>query len=223
MMSPNHEEPRYSSPTSPLPAEAADQLRMCIETANELLRTLSIRRDPNFFYRLMLRLRELRGRLVRVDVECQEEPHHLLGLLQDVGRDFIRLNQVGQSVFVPFPRLAKLTRETSAEQEAAHGMSGGGHHGAELADADPELRRNLVLNFGRVVSCSPELINLFLGIPLYLQLLHHVGNKVVVVTAGDEVKGVLCESEAGRIQVRTGEQVLEQVKLQEICYLKLLH
>lgn len=222
MMSPNHEEPRYSSPTSSLPAEAADQLRICIETANELLRTLSIRRDPNFFYRLMLRFRELRGLLVRVEVAGKTEPYHLLGQLQDVGRDFIRLNRVGQNVFVPFPRLAKLTREASAEQEEEHGRSGG-HHGGELADADPELRRNLVLNFGRVVSCSPELINLFFGIPLYLQLLHHVGCKVVVVTERQAVKGVLCESEEGRIQVRTGEQVLEQVNMQEICYVKLLH
>lgn len=216
--------PRFASPNSPLPPKELDKLQECIESANDLLRTLGNPRDPDNLTALRLRFRALRGTLMRVDVSCGNGQETLLGVLHGAGRDYIRLSAVGEELFIPFKRICSILRDAvreghDEENGPAHGSNTG--HGQELSEIDRCLRRELVLHFGNVVACNPKLLEIFFGLPLLIKLLDYLGCHVLVRLDSpepDEVRGKLCGSEEGEILVQEENQ-LRQINLSTVCFI----
>lgn len=73
--------PKFPSPNSPLPQEELDELQECIEIANQLLRSLGNRPNPNNLRQLQLHFLDLRKFLVRIKVNGLEDGMDLVGEL----------------------------------------------------------------------------------------------------------------------------------------------
>ncbi|MBP1155883.1 MULTISPECIES: hypothetical protein [unclassified Paenibacillus] len=203
---------RFPSPNSPLRPKDLERLKESIEAANELLRTLGNPREPDNLRELQLHFRTLRGVMVRISVDCTDAVIHLVGRVEDAGRDFLQINAVGQQVFVLYDRICLIHQEECKDSIVDT---------QELRDADACLRRDLVLHFGSFVSGNPYLMNLFFGLPLHWYLLQFVCCEVVVHKVGEEgpIRGILVGSDKEQvIQIQKGNK-LEQIKCSEICYL----
>ena len=206
---------RFSSPNSPLPPEELDELQRCIEAANDLLRTLGNKSDPNNTRQLQLHFLSLQDVYVRMKIKCREEKtEEKTGILATAGRNFIQLNSEGKNIFILNERIGSLEREvceTSEQQEQ------------ELIEADQNTRRQMVLNFGDFVSKRPELVNLFFGNLLHLQLLNYRGKDVNVKTDDHHIiKGRLFEVDEGKIQVENRNGSTE-INMDQICFLEVLN
>ncbi|HZG83489.1 hypothetical protein [Paenibacillus sp.] len=220
---------RYRSPNSRLSQEELDRLRECIEEANRLLRTLGNPRDDENLTQLRLRFRSLCGALVKAEIDCggADQNHitvEVVGMLETAGRDFIQLQAVGERKLVPFARLCSLQHDEHASRMRAAICE-------PLLDIDPCLRRDLVLCFGETVACRPELLNRFLGAPLFLQLLAFVGCPVTVRLDRDDledafVRGTLVDAKEDRIRLEARKKEDEDDRLEcvdialaDICFL----
>lgn len=193
---------RFSSPNSPLSPIDLVELKACIEQINTLLLAVGSPRNPDNLRGLRIHFRRLRGVLARVNVECNSSQEHIIGRLKDAGRDYIELDTVGQREFILFQRICSFTHAAAETCEKFY------IHEPELLDIDPCLRRDLVLNFGKVVSSNPELFNIFFGLPLHLRLLQEIDCKVEVRMEAKEklIKGILTSSQEKFIEVKTNEK-----------------
>jgi len=194
---------RYLSPNSLLPPEQLDRLRECIEGANRLLRTLGNPRDAENTTQLRQYFQTLSGLLVKVEVDrgTAEQSHiehpygpmEVVGVLATAGKDFLLLESVGDKFLVPFVRICSVQHHISKLET----------HDPDLRRIDPCLREGLVLRFGETVAGNPELLNRFLGIPLYLQLLAYVGCDVTLHTEGTPayLRGVLVDAKEDAVRI----------------------
>ncbi len=191
----------FSSPNSSLPPEELEQLQVCIEELNNILLSISSPRDPENLAPLRNHFNRLRGVLMRVHVECPEPKKSIVGSLQEVGENYLQINSIGQKDFIPFDKVCFVKQDISDDHENTH------MDHQELIDIDPCLRRNLTLNFGEVVASSPELFNIFFGIPFHFRLLDFLNCKVIVKVEGEEepLKGTLLCSERDFIKVKINE------------------
>jgi hypothetical protein len=205
--------PRYRSPNSPLPQAQLDELQKCIESANDLLRSLGNERNPDHQRQLQLHFLELHGILVRVKVKCQEVQHEEVGSLMTAGKNFIELNTVGKRVLIPFEKIDSLQYEGKDQDKKHH---------QDLIHLNRQIKRELVLHFGEVVSRNPELVNLFFGIPLHLMLVHYkdrmVNLKVEKLSNG--VSGKLVEVEGNSLQIFKNDETV-QIPLEKVCLLEI--
>ncbi|MFZ5828079.1 MAG: hypothetical protein ACOY94_27560 [Bacillota bacterium] len=222
--------PRFSSPTSDLPEAELRELELCIEAVNQLLRAVGNPRDRQNREELRRHFRQLLGITVRVTVECrgaepepgQPEPPAeppkgedvviVLGGLKDVGRNFIQVDTVGPQTYIPFDRICLVERTDTGPVLPVQQPA--------LLDIDPQLRRNVILRFGETVSCSPELINIFFGLPLHLRLVSFIGCPAVVQAAGRLVEGTLCAAEERFVQIQVAENRVRQINLADICFVR---
>ncbi|MBE3577906.1 MAG: hypothetical protein IMX00_09495 [Limnochordales bacterium] len=239
--------PRFSSPNSPLPPEELEQLKACLEEVNDLLRTLGNPPDPKNKETLRLHLRRLRGQRVLVEMACggggtyahgggQDEGEgqenggqesektgqgrSYAGILRDAGKDYLELDwgkrekrgdrEEQRRVLLPYGRVCMVTVQDPDESFEPP------HH-PELIDIDPDLRRDLVLSFGRVVASNPELISIFFGLPLHLRLRQEAGVRITVRLEGDTVTGQLSEVDEESIKVRTAPGAEHRIILAEVC------
>lgn len=205
--------PRFPSPNSPLPQEELDELQECIEIANQLLRSLGNRPNPNNLRQLQLHLLDLRKFLVRIKVNGLEDGMDLVGELVTAGRDFVLLNTVGKRTFIPFSRIQSLQYENMETNDIEP---------QELINANRQFKRELVLHFGEVVSGNPKLVNLFFGIPLHFMLSEWIGCKVRVYieNQGEKVKGELFGADENSIQIFR-EKEMKQIQVQQICFIEM--
>lgn len=203
---------RFSSPTTELSPEEFEKQKQCIEQINNLLSTLTNPRDPNNLSALRLHFRMLRGILVEVELECNDTKETIKGLLKEAGRDFLQIEDIGKKYFIPYNRICMINSNDCSPHENHN-------HNRELKDIDKCLRRDIVLNFGKVVSADPKLINFFFGIPLYLQLANLIGCKVVVKIDGElsVLEGKLVESIKEKICINTLDNTVREINITEIC------
>ena len=94
-------------------------------------------------------------------------------------------------------------------------------HEKELINADCLTRREMVLIFGDIVSKRPQLVNLFFGILLHVQLLQYLGKDIKVKTDDHTIiEGTLIEADEGKIQIENRNGSIE-VDLDQICVLEI--
>jgi len=217
---------RFSSPNSPLPLDKLDELQLCIEEANDLLRSLGAESDPENKRQLQLHLLSLQGICIKAKIKCViEEPNveaeeitevkieEKVGILATAGRNFIQLNSVGKHVFILYERIISLSRVDCEKLD---------HQEQAFIDADRCTRRELVLNFGDFVSKRPELVNLFFGLPLHIELLNYLGKDIRVETADNHViVGTLFKVGRGRIQIENRNGPTEII-MYKICFLEVI-
>jgi hypothetical protein len=155
---------------------------------------------------------------MRVAVECGNIQVDLVGTLQDAGKDFVQLERVGRSTFILFEKVCSIRRVTAPD-----GVEPG--HKQESINLDTCTRREIILNFGKIVSGDPNLINIFFGLPLHLRLVSFQGCKVEVKIENSEepevIQGMLSASEEKYIQVQKNNQ-LEQINFNKICFIDVL-
>ena len=134
------------------------------------------------------------------------------GKIATAGRDFIQINPVGSSIFIPYVQLISVKRDECdvAEREP------------EFLDADRETRRELAFNFGEFVKKDPDLINLFFGIPLFKQLKEFVGEDVKVLVGEYILSGLLVCVEEDNMQLQCQKEKVE-VNLDDICFVEVLN
>ncbi|MGM9945224.1 MAG: hypothetical protein ACI33M_09800 [Lysinibacillus sp.] len=231
---------RFASSNSPLTPEELDELKECIEAINDLLRSLGSRSDPNNTRQLQLHFLSLRGASVKAEIICgieqleEDEAEIALdvdefdtindmdkrkcinvlkkkGRLATAGRDFIRINQVGSAVFILYSNLISIARDKCAPDE----------HEPEFICANQATRRELTFNFGEFVSKNKDLVNLFFGIPLYVQLKQFLGKDVKGKTDEQCFCGTLVKVDEGNIRIlnKMGE---EDISIDEICFIEVL-
>ncbi|WP_303984182.1 hypothetical protein [Niallia circulans] len=208
--------PRYNSPNSSLPLRELNALQACIEEINDTLRTIGNRRDLESHEQqqrqrqLQQHFRSLRYTLVKVIVACDEGEMEILGILEDAGSNFIKLNTLSDKKLILFNRICLLKHDNSDADTFEHQQ--------ELLNIDMRLRREITLHFGEIVGRSPELINIFFGIPLYLFLLPIIGCKIRVKTDGENISGILCEVDENQFRIEwkgKPEQTEEEEQKQE--------
>ena len=98
-----------------------------------------------------------------------------------------------------------------------------GHLEQEFIDADRATRREMVLNFGEFVSKRPELVNLFFGISLHIQLLNYLGEDIKVNTGDNNtINGILIEADEGEIRVENRNGTTD-INMNEIFFIEVLN
>ncbi len=150
-------QPKFPSPTSSLSRRELEELEACIEEANELLLAIALGDDVTD-RALQLSLRPLREERVSVTACCHENNNKVNGILRDAGLDFIILEEKESLSIIPMERIVSIEKE-ECEQPL---------HEPKLLTIDPCLRRELTFHFSEVVSRSPYLLNIFIGISLPL-------------------------------------------------------
>lgn len=205
---------RFSAPTTQLSPKEFEKQKKCIEQVNDLLVAISSPRDPQNLSGLRLHFRKLKGMLVDVEVDCNNTKETITGLLKNAGRDHLEIEAVGKRHFILYQRVCKVERNSN-NHECEYSES---HVHNELEGISKYLRQDIVLNFGKVVSKDPELINIFFGIPLYLQLVNFIGCKVKINIEDSlaVVNGTLVESTKDKICIKTLEDNIEQINIRDI-------
>lgn len=216
--------PVFSSPNSALPKDQLNELQLCIEEANNLLRTLGAQSDPENTRQLQLHLLKLQGLHVLVKMKCNfkeskrrttrkapekqsiDSIDEKKGVLATTGRNFIQLNSRSGCMFILFERLVSLTRLKNNQDY-------------EQDDSILNVNRELVLNFGEFVSKQPKLVNLFFGIPLHMQLQKYIGENVAVKTDKHIVSGTLLSADENNLQIKKSNRK-RKINLKDICFLE---
>lgn len=206
--------PRFSSPNSPLSEKKLNELQQCISKANDLFRSIGNERDPDNLRQLQLHFRSLRGIMVKVDVICNKKTEQIDGKIEEAGKNFIQLNKEGQTTFILFERIFTITQDEVGKAIEEQ----------ELLNIDNCDRRNITFSFGETVSCNPFLINLFFGIPLFVQLIPKLGSRVLVQEEGKEkIRGRLIGTEEGHLKVKVKKNKVKQINFNKLCFLTILH
>lgn len=201
----------YPSPNSSLPLEDLEKLKECIEKANQILQTLGNPLNPNNMESLRLFLRKLNGVNVKVVITCDNKQKEFTGILQEAGRDFLSLFVNGEKIFILYTRICSITHEEKAMEKME----------PELLNIDDDLRRAIILNFGEVVSKSPKLINIFFGIPLYLQLQFLIGSTLTVRKDNSTtITGSLVKSEKEQISIKSKDKTFN-INIHDICFIQM--
>lgn len=207
--------PRFSSPNSGLPPAELAELKDCIEEANHILQTAGNPFDPQNRSSLRLRFRSLKGRKIEIEIDCDREKLRRKGIITEVGKDNLVLQRGDKVFIVLFARICSIIQVEKAVD--FHNS----HHHSDLADLSPELRRDLVLRFGEVVSQSPKLLNIFFGAPFHAQLVPYFGCRVQVKLENEIIQGWLVSTEEGQITVQNNHYQLENVNNDQICVLEI--
>lgn len=202
---------RFSSPNTQLSPKEFEKQKQCIEQINSLLNTLTSPRDSNNLSALRMHFRMLSGILVEVEFDCNDSKESIKGLLKDAGRDFLEIEDIGKKYFIPYQQICALN-SNDYNSSKNHGHT-------KLEDIDECLRRDIVLNFGEVVSENPNLINIFFGIPLHLQLVQFIGCKTLARIEGrpNVVEGILIKSKKDKIYIKISDKNIEEINIIHVC------
>ena len=173
--------PKLPSPTDCLPPNELEKVLEEIEAANELLLDIALdsERPINETYQKVFDgLIGLRVEITNSLGETVEGKVHLSGL------EFVSLVEEETTWLYPYSQI---------ETIKPFGRFAEPFSDPELSQIDPCFRRDLTFHFGDVVSCSPELLQLFFRIPLDVYLLLFEGKNVQVKTNDLKIEGILAD------------------------------
>lgn len=226
--------PVFSSPNSSLPKAQLEELKFCIDEANKLLQSLGSESDPENTRQLQLHFLKLQGVNVTVKIKCRyvekakvvtknkkrrkaiktlndqviETIEEIAGLLCIAGRDFLQLNSLCGPILILYKQMISLSQIDNCQEQEPH-------------DLEQIKNKEMVLNFGDFVSKRPELINLFFGIPLYMQLQNFIGENIQVKTDLLMLSGTLLSANENNIHIKT-QKGGNHVIINDISFLQVL-
>jgi hypothetical protein len=227
-------QPSFPSANSSFSQEELEEVTECIEQANELLLTLGVEREEEEVSErgnlrtLQENFRKLRHQYVTVIIKCEEEleeleesddkeaqeHHKRQGCLIESGLDFLILEtDVGNFVMIPFERIITVIHSSERVETGET---------QELLFIDPCLRRDLTFHFGKVVSNSPFLLNIFFGIELKLLLGSYIGcfAYVKAVAMKRELDGIILDVNHKRILLEVDREK-QGIDFDEICFIEI--
>ncbi|WP_042224243.1 hypothetical protein [Oceanobacillus manasiensis] len=188
---------KFPSANTAFPPKEFEEIRECIERANELLLALAVGGDddeageeadePNE-RALQQSLRTLRKLFVTVHFNCKGKKEEISGCFIDAGLDFIIIENANTGNISIIPTTRVLSIQYDKKEEATTQQLE-----QELLTINPCLRRKLTFHFGETVTRSPFLVNLFFGLNLSMFLESYVGYYCYVKTDIDkyELDGTL--------------------------------
>lgn len=207
-------QPKYPSSNSSFSPRKLEEIRECIENANELLLALAEKDDINE-RALQLNLRKLRNLSVTIKLNCGAKMEKVSGCLLDAGKNFVILenSQTGNILLVLTERILSMdyspSKDTSLQTQ-------------ELINIDPCLRRKLTFQFSEVVTRSPYLFNLFFGMNVDMFLDSYIGYYFYVKTDKDEqeLEGTLVSIKESYMELlEYGEK--QAIDFDTICFMEL--
>ncbi|RXJ02416.1 hypothetical protein DS745_06850 [Anaerobacillus alkaliphilus] len=132
---------------------------------------------------------------------------HVEGRVNLVGFDFVTLLQDHREFIIPFGNICKIS-STHHPMEMPHER--------ELESIDPCLRRELTFNFGRTVSASPELIQIFYRLRLNIYLLMLVGKKMKIAYDDRYASGTLHDVTNDDVSFCLDDKRVKEIPLRSI-------
>lgn len=130
------------------------------------------------------------------------------GKVVTAGRDFLQINQIGSTLFVPYNRIIAIkVDDIDLDNKKC------------LTYIDKSVRRELAFNFGEYVTKNPGFLNLFFGLSLFRKLQDYLGKNVTVKTDEGQWRGVLIRTKFNELILQNQNEKYE-VNLNSICYLK---
>ncbi|OZM57052.1 hypothetical protein CIB95_09815 [Lottiidibacillus patelloidae] len=208
-------QPKFPSPNSCLTEEELKEVEERIARANELLLDIALsntREDNEVFQKAF---DGVQGQSVKIEIDCisKENPEQsatFSGVVMVVGFDFVVLKtKEGFEAIIPFEKIKhiKLSGKFAEKQEEKR-----------LINIDPIFRRKLTYHFGRTVSSSPQLIQIFfrLRIKIYMMLL--IEEKVKVNVEGDTMEGIVFDVHNESFTLKIREKIRE-IPIEKLCYI----
>ncbi|MCA0986774.1 hypothetical protein [Guptibacillus algicola] len=205
------------SPNSCLPLDVLRDLEEEIEAANELLLSLALsdEREIDETYRSIFD--GLLGQTVEIQIDCfdtlspdeNDERIMLSGCVILSGTNFVVLCEGKKKTLVLYEKICNVTSKERGEEP---------EHQPQLLCISPSLRRCLVSDFGRVVSSSPELVQIFFGLNMQAYLLQFVQSEVTVRLEDEKIEGDLVKVDKDSIRVFVSGQK-KRISLDEICFM----
>lgn len=205
---------KYPSPNSCLSEEALKELEEKIKKVNNLLLKLALSNEFDVNETFQNAFEGLIGLKVNVTLTCSipDQPEQLVNLIGFValaGRDFVLIRKKKKEFIIPYVHIKCMSlNKKYAEPE----------HEAKLSDIEPCFRRNITYHFGRTVSSSPELIELFFGLDLKVYLLLLINRELKVVMDDERFKGKLHNVHRETFTMCLDDDYVREVEIHEPCY-----
>lgn len=211
----------FPSPNTCLPQEELEELKGNVEEANRFLLNLALgNREESELNSLQEVFMELMGETICVELNCVKEndaiadKHEFSGKWQIegtiwlAGRDFVVLVKDEQKIALLYNKICKvdlLNEDDVCKEEI-------------LLNLTPNNRDRLARHFGEVVSCAPQLIQLFFKIRLNAFLLQLIDSNIKLVMEEEKIEGTLCRVDADSLEIIKDEgQGNRLMALEEIC------
>ncbi|MGM8212700.1 hypothetical protein ACLIBH_07885 [Virgibacillus sp. W0430] len=208
---------KFPSANSCLPAEELEQLKERQRKANDLLlRLADINNEETENQGLRDAFENILDHHVTISLKMNEAPTKkgnkslggLKGKVVLAGRDFVILQSNNKEVAIPYTNVTKITLSHLRTD-----MS----EGRELDCIDPILRRCLTFRFGKVVSGSLKLIQIFHGITLNILLLNLIDHTIKIVLEDESVVGEVFCVDKNSIEICIGND-LRKIPIHTIRY-----
>jgi hypothetical protein len=201
------------SPTGCQSMEELEFLERKIDAVNQFLLDIGIRREDNQFGRernqvLERALEGLTGQVAGFEIAGLSQ--NLEGRVHLAGRDFAIIRSEGNQFIIPYQNICFIKPANRfAEPD----------EGPRLLKIEPRLRRAIAFDFGRTVSSSPELIQLFFGLTLEIYLLLLEGKVAEMVTEDFKEKGLIKAVHREHLSF-CFKETTRSIPLEEILYIR---
>jgi hypothetical protein len=211
---PRIQQPGLPSPTGCQPMEELEMLEAKIDAVNQFLLDIGLRGEDEEVGRernqvLEQALNGLAGQVA--EFQIAELPQTLKGRIHLAGRDFAIIRSEANQLIIPYENICAIKPVNRfAEPDK----------GPRLLEIEPCLRRAIAFDFGRVVSSSPELIQLFFGLTLEIYLLLFEGQKIGLVTEALKEKGIIKAVHREYLSFCFKERT-RSIPLEEILYIRI--
>jgi len=202
------EQPRIPSENTCLPDERLEALEEDIERANKLLLDLGLE-DPERNRVIKEAFLGIEGLNVKVELEAEEGVTEVHGKVFLAGNDFVALLHDEKEFLVPNEKVSIIKVEGRYAEPVSEPL---------LNDITSCFRRELTFHFGRTVSASPELIQIFFGMKLAIYLLLLQDKEISVHMESQTLKGILWKASEDSITLRNKDKE-QEINLAHVLYI----
>ncbi|MCP8616007.1 hypothetical protein [Salirhabdus salicampi] len=218
----------FPSENSCLSKELLEPLEAKIHAANEFLLDVSLLNGEDDHVEeqrnraLQRAFNGSTGTEVSVEIDALEGPEErnrweepkntiLKGRVFLAGQDFVLLRKGKSAIIVPYMKVCNLKLTNRFANS---------HEGNSLIDVDPCLRRCITFQFGKVVSASPELIQIFFKMPLRIHLQTIIDQAVDIRLNDKTVQGEIEEVIGDELIINNRKSGRINILLEEISFIK---
>ncbi|EDL64245.1 hypothetical protein [Bacillus sp. SG-1] len=225
-------QPEIPSDNSCMPEEELEAVEEDIDRANQLLLQLGLE-DPERNRVIKEAFRGIEGLIVTIELEVGEEEEEggeegeaegdaknevavakvereVTGKVFLAGNDFVALLQDETEILIPNEMVSLIKAEGRYAEPVSE---------PQLSEIDPCFRRELTFHFGRTVSSSPELIQIFFGMKLAIYLLLIQDKEIQVVLEEETLEGVLWKVSEDSLTLKNGQEE-KDINLAHVLYIK---
>lgn len=204
---------KYPSPNSCLPEEKLIKLEEKIKEVNKLLLKLALSSEFSVNEKFHDAFSGLVGMHVNVTLTCEVPDQagqnaNIVGFVAIAGKDFVMIRRKKKEFIIPYAHIKCISTKKGYNEPEDE---------ARLSKIDPCFRRNIAYHFGRTVSSSPELIEIFFGLHLKIYLLLLIDNEVKVIMDCETFKAKVHQVHSETLTLCIDDHFRE-IEIDEPCY-----